>query len=247
MNNIRAVIIDDELNGRENLKGTLSKHCPNVQIIGQANSAVEGIKTIQEHSPELVFLDIEMPGGNGFEVLKFFDNPDFKVIFVTAYDHFAIQAIKFSALDYILKPIDALQLIGAVNKLEKLQSEWNRKLQNFLTNEHIGRERQRIALTFSDKIEFIEINKIIRCQGEGAYTRFFIADSPEILTSKPLSEYESLLAEFGFIRTHKAHIINKAHISSFVKSDGGYLVMSDQSIAHISRRRKEEVIQQLKG
>ena len=247
MNPIKTILIDDEINGRENLRSILLEFCSDIHIVSEADSALTGINEIEKYSPDLIFLDIEMPGGNGFEVLKYFPNPDFKVIFVTAYDHFAIQAIRFSALDYILKPIDVLKLKDAVRRFIEQRDEQDRRLEVFLKNSQNPSEDKRIALPFTDKIDFVEIKHIIKCQGEGGYTRVFTSERIETLTSKPLVEYEELLEGFGFIRTHKAHIVNTRHILSFVKSDGGYLLMSDQSMVPVSRRKKEQVLEILRS
>jgi len=249
MNNrtvIKAIIVDDEKNGRENLRGLLNQYCPEVTLVAEAQNAIQAIDLIQEHQPDLVFLDIEMPGGNGFKVLEFFKEPQFSVIFVTAYDHYAIQAIRFSALDYILKPIDVLLLKSAVNRFVEQKSTEDRRLEQFLKNGYRENGNKRIALPMADKINYIEINCIIKCQGEANYTRFYLTGGKEYLVSKSLVEYEEILNGFGFIRTHKSFVVNVSHIVSFVKADGGYLVMSDQSSVPVSRRKKELVLKEIK-
>lgn len=246
MNKVKVVIVDDEKNGRENLRGALKHYCPEVEIMAEAQNAVQAIDAINEHQPDLVFLDIEMPGGDGFKVLEFFKEPQFSVIFVTAYDHYAIQAIRFSALDYILKPIDVLLLKGAVNRFNEQRSSGDKRLEQFLENEYRSKENKRIALPMADKINYIEINRIIKCQGEANYTRFYLIGGEEYLVSKSLVEYEEILNGYGFIRTHKSYVVNVSHIASFIKTDGGYLVMSDQSTVPVSRRKKELVLKELK-
>ncbi|MFC0876778.1 LytR/AlgR family response regulator transcription factor [Saccharicrinis sp. FJH2] len=246
MTKIKAVIVDDEKNGRENLRGALCQYCPEVEVVGEAKDALQAIGLINKTNPNVVFLDIEMPMGNGFKVLEFFSEPTFSVIFVTAYDHYAIQAIRFSALDYILKPIDVLQLKAAVNRYVQQQSFVDLRLKQFLKNEVRSKEDKRIALPMADKINYIKINQIIRCQGEANYTRFCLLDGTEHLVSKSLVEYEEILSGFGFIRTHKSYVVNISHIQSFVKTDGGYLIMSDRSNVPVSRRKKEAVLKVLK-
>ena len=249
MNNrtaIQAILVDDEKNGRENLRGLLNQYCPEVLLVAEAQNAIQAIDLIREHQPELVFLDIEMPGGNGFKVLEFFKEPQFSVIFVTAYDHYAIQAIRFSALDYILKPIDVTLLRSAVDRFVEQKSTDDRRLEQFLKNESRTNGNKRIALPMTDKIDYIEINAIIKCQGEANYTRFYLTGGKEYLVSKSLVEYEEILNGFGFIRTHKSFVVNLAHIVSFVKADGGYLLMSDQSSVPVSRRKKELVLKEIK-
>lgn len=247
MTKIRAIIVDDEKNGRENLSGVLKEYCQGVEVCGEAASAIEAIKIIEELKPELVFLDIEMPGGNGFQVLECFKTPEFKVIFVTAYNHYAIQAIRFSALDYILKPIDALLLKAAVQRFAAIKQEQDKRLENFLLNATTPQNEKKIALPFTDKIDFIKVTDIVKCKGEASYTKVYLTNGKEILTSKPLIDYEEILQEYGFIRSHKAYIVNIAHVDSFIKSDGGFLKMSDKSEVPVSRRKKEEVLNSLKS
>ncbi|RKD91665.1 LytR/AlgR family response regulator transcription factor [Mangrovibacterium diazotrophicum] len=245
MTTIKAILVDDEKNGRENLRGLLQQYCPEVSLLAEAQNALQAIDLIQEHQPDLVFLDIEMPGGNGFKVLEFFKEPQFSVIFVTAYDHYAIQAIRFSALDYILKPIDLLLLKSAVNRFVEQKSTEDKRLEQFLKNETRTKENKRIALPMTDMINYIEINCIIKCQGEANYTRFYLTGGKEYLVSKSLVEYEEILNGFGFFRTHKSFLVNVSHIVSFVKTDGGYLVMSDKSTVPVSRRKKELVLKEI--
>jgi two-component system LytT family response regulator len=246
MQTVNAIIVDDERNGRENLRGALNQYCSEIKVVAEADSALAAIDLIQQLNPDLVFLDIEMPGGNGFKVLDFFKEPKFSVIFVTAYDHYAIQAIRFAALDYILKPIDALLLKAAVNRYIQQKSVVDQRLVQFLKNESQAKENRRIALPMADKINYIEINQIIKCQGEANYTRFFLMNGEEQLVSKSLVEYEDILTGYNFIRTHKSFIVNVSHIQSYIKSDGGYLVMSDKSTVPISRRKRDIVLNEIR-
>jgi len=246
MNNIKALIVDDEKHSRENLRGVLEKYCPEIIIVGEADSAISAIEKIQELHPDVIFLDIEMPGGNGFKVLDFFRKPDFKVIFVTAYDQYAIQAIKFSALDYILKPIDAIIVKEAVDRFVAFHEENDIRLEQFLKNKELNTDSKKIALTFSDKIDYVEVKHIIQCKGEGNYTRIILSCGKEHLLSKPLIDFEEILNGYGFIRTHKAHVVNLSHVSTFIKSDGGYLKMTDGTSVPVSRRKKEFVLDELK-
>ena len=245
---INSVIIDDEANGRENLRGVLEKFCPDIKILAEADSAITGIEAIQIHQPDLVFLDIEMPGGNGFKVLEFFSRPSFGVIFVTAYDHYAIQAIRFSAIDYILKPINVIELKKAIERFQNRQASLNYSLMSqFLQNERMELSAKKIALPITDKIEFREVKSIIRCEGETNYTRFYFTDGTKLLISKTLIEFEKVLEDYGFIRTHKTHLVNLLHVTAFNKADGCSLSLSDGTTIPVSRRRKEFVINKLKG
>ncbi len=247
MNLIDSIVVDDEKNGRENLISLLRSHCPEIDIVAEASSFTEAISKIEEKHPQLVFLDIEMPGKNGFEVLNHFDTPGFKVIFVTAYDQFAIQAIRFSALDYLLKPIDVRELRVAVDRFHIQKDKADLRLDVFKNNKNVSFEERRIAIPSNDKIDFVKIREIVSCKGEGGYTRITLYDGPELFTSKPLIFYEELLEGFNFLRTHKAYLVNTSHVVSFVKSDGGYIEMSNQQFIPVSRRRRDHVLSNLFG
>ncbi len=247
MDKIKSIIIDDEKNGRENLCNALLKYCPEISVVAEANSVESGIEAIQKHAPALVFLDIEMPDGTGFKLLEFFGDPTFDVVFVTAYDHYAIRAIRFSALDYILKPINVVELRQAVNRLSQRKKKDQRILWQFLQNSGSALPEKKIALATGDKIEFCKIGQIIRCQSDGNYTNFYFVDAPTLLVSKTLNDFEEILDGYGFIRTHKAHLVNLMFVRSFHKNDGGYLKMTDNTSVPVSRRKKEEILERLKS
>jgi two-component system LytT family response regulator len=245
---IRAIIIDDEINGRENIRGVMEKYCPEVMVVAEAGSALSGIEAINQHHPDLVFLDIEMPEGNGFKVLEFFEKPTFGVIFVTAYDHYAIQAIRFSAFDYLLKPINIIELKNAVDRFFSRRKEQTEMLmQQFKQNLLVDSPSKKIALPTVERIEFREVQSIIRCEGDGNYTHFVFTDGSKLLISRSLIEFEEILEGFGFIRTHKTHLVNLAHVKSFNKTDGCSLTMSNIDSVPVSRRRKEYVLGKLKS
>lgn len=244
---INAIIIDDEANGRENLKGALEKYCPEVTVVGEAGSALAGIDAINLHHPDLVFLDIEMPEGSGFKVLEFFERPTFGVIFVTAYDQYAIRAIRFSAIDYLLKPINIIELKNAVDRFCNRRKEQSDMLmQQFKQNWMMDSSSKKIALPTADRIEFREVQSIVRCEGEGNYTHFIFIDGSKLLISRSLVEFEEILEGFGFIRTHKTHLVNQQHIKTFNKTDGCSLTMSNGNSVPVSRRRKEIILEKLK-
>lgn len=245
---ISALIVDDEKNGRENLAGLIKSHCPQIKVVGEARSVEQAIASIQEHQPQLIFLDIEMPGGNGFQLLEHFKEFPFEVIFVTAYDNYAIRAIRFSASDYILKPINLNELIAAVDKVSQRirnRSENERIRQLYLNTMHPANPK--IGLPTGDRVEFVEVKSIIRCQGESNYTHLYFSDRKPMLTAKSLIEFEELLAEYHFIRVHKTHLVNLNHVTSFTKNDGGILSMSNGDSVSISRRRKDSVLGHLKS
>lgn len=246
---INCLIIDDEFKGRVNVAEFVHRHCKELKIIGQAASVKEAVELIQSAKPQLIFLDIEMKDGTGFDVLTQCKNISFEIIFVTAYDHYSLDAIKFSAIDYILKPIEETQFIEAVEKAIQqinLKSE-NIRLRNLLYNATQNNANKRIALPFVDSIEFVEVKNIIRLEADGSYTRFIISNGNELLVSGSLKEYDEMLSSYGFIRTHQAHLINPEFIKSLKKSDGGYLTLLNGNTVPISRLRKAEIINVLKG
>lgn len=244
---IRAIIIDDEAGNRENLQRMLERHCGNVQVQAVAASAIEGIDAISTHSPDLVFLDIEMPHANGFELLENLPRIDFEVIFVTAFDHYAIRAIKFCALDYLLKPIDLLELKVAVEKVSEklLKARENESMEIFIQNRRNPQQVKKIALPTADKVDFVAVNEIVRCQGESNYTHIFLANGKKILVSRTLKEYEELLSEYNFLRVHQSHLVNVTEVKTYVKRDGGYIVMSDGAEVSVSKQKKEAVLTRL--
>lgn len=245
---IRAIVVEDEKSNRDNLAKILSAYCPKVEVLALCASAIEGRKAIAEHSPDLVFLDIEMPGGSGFSLLESMEKINFEVIFVTAFDHYGIKAVKFCALDYLLKPVDILELVQAVDKVENRMAEKteNLRMKNLLSNRQSKTIHQKIAIPLSDKIEFIEIVSIVRCEGESNYTHIYLKNGEHILASKTLKEFDELLSEHNFLRVHQSHLINLNEIKTYVKADGGYLKMKDGASVSISRQRREMVMERLK-
>ena len=245
--NISAIIIEDEQHNRDNLSQMIAEHCPAVEIVAICNSAREGRGSILALHPDLIFLDIEMPEESGFSLLENLPRIDFEVIFVTAYDYYGIKAIKFSALDYILKPLDTNNLIAAVEKAKDkiMQKQENLRLRNMLENVHRSNTDKMIALSLSDKVEFIEVSTIIRCESDSNYTTFFLKNGEKLLVSKTLKEYDELLSPYGFLRVHQSHLINLKEMKSYIKSDGGYIQMKDGSSVSISRQRRETVLKTL--
>ncbi|NOY49570.1 MAG: response regulator transcription factor [Chlorobi bacterium] len=236
---IASVIIDDELQSRNALRNILIDYCADVDILGEADNAEEGIKIIRETKPELVFLDINMPDQNGFQLLESIGNIKFHVVFVTAYDQYAIKAIKFSALDYILKPIDPQQIIDSVNKLKSLQPR-NRQVAERISNLLDNKDKiDKIALPTITGFRFVKIKSIIRCEADNNYTSFFLESKESILVTRTLKHYEDILKHDDFVRVHQSHLINIDYVEEYVKGDGGFVKMSDGSEVGISRRKKE--------
>ncbi|QES90312.1 LytR/AlgR family response regulator transcription factor [Rhizosphaericola mali] len=246
---IRAVIIDDEKNNIDNLTGLLEKYSPEVDIVGTATNADDGIKIITASNPDLLFLDIQMPDKNGFDVLRTLPHHQFEIIFVTAYDHYGIQAIKFAAIDYLLKPVNPEELKLSIGKVvEKLkQKKANLQLENLLEliKYKDSKKEHKLALSTFKEIRFVYTSEILRCESSNAYTTFYLSDGKNIMVSNPIYEYEELLTEYDFIRCHQSHLVNKKFIKSLIREDGGYLLLTDDTQIPISRSKKEIVLKSL--
>jgi two-component system LytT family response regulator len=246
---LTAVIIDDEENSRETLRLKLQKHCPEVNVLQSCASAEEGIEAIQKHNPELVFLDIEMPRMSGFDMLEDIDNINFDVIFTTAYNQFAIRAIKFSALDYLLKPINKEDLQKAVDRAKQKKNTNNSAEQIKTLNENFRSEKnelEKIALPTMHGLIFIELKNIVRLESEINYTRFYLTNKESILVSKTLGDFEELFSENNFFRPHKSHIINLKYVKRYLKGEGGQIILEDNTTIDVSRRKKEEFLNRIK-
>jgi two-component system, LytTR family, response regulator len=243
---LQVIIVEDEPRGRETLKNLLTEYCTDIEIAGMAGTVKEGIDVIRNRRPDLVFMDIELHSGTGFEILENVDRFDFEVIFTTAFENYAIRAIKFSAIDYLLKPIDISELREAVEKARQRRelNLQNNKLWNLVQNFNRQKDDQKIiTLSTADGFEFVEIADIVKLEADGAYTLFFIKPNRKLLVSKNLKEYETLLTEYNFYRVHHSCLINLNEVEKYVKSEGGYIVLKDGSTANISQRRKEKFLE----
>jgi two-component system LytT family response regulator len=242
---INAIIIDDEPKNVRVLKNMLNEFCPEVLLMGEANNTSEGKELIQRKKPELVFLDIEMPYGNGFDLLNALMPIDFEVIFVTAFDKYMLQALKYSALDYLLKPVNIAELKAAVKHAEarinknSINQQLTVLLENFKKQES---GLKKIAVPSAEGFDFILIEDITRCEAQGPYTRIFIKDSRRILVSKPLKEYESILPDNIFLRIHNSHLVNLNYIKKYNRGRGGYIEMDDGTTLEVATRRKDEFL-----
>src|SRR3954469_1675043 len=244
---IKAIVIDDEQHCIDALLSDLSKSCGNVEVIAKCLSAKEGILSIKKHKPQLIFLDVEMPWMNGFEMLEMLDHIDFCIIFTTAYDKFAARAFRISAVDYLLKPIDASDLKAAVRKAEEkiLSSAGTVNIQNLLHNIKQPSQQQKIALPNRDGYEFAQVNSILYCGAEGAYTKVVFNDKHSLLISRTLGDIEEMLPHEIFIRIHHSTIVNISAVTRYSRTDGGYVVMSTNEKFMISKARKEFLLQKL--
>lgn len=242
---LRAIVIDDNQEIRKKNCTLIKANCPNVTIIGQADSVESGVKIIKQLSPDLVFLDIDMPDGTGFDLLQKLNPITFKVIFITGYEDFAIKAFRFSAIDYLLKPLDSNELVEAVTKAEESLSKeiFDMKLSNLFANLERPKNLQKLVLKTAEKIYSINIQDIINCESDKNYTTFYFINAPKLVVSTNLKEYENLLTPFNFFRTHQSHLINMAYFDYFIKTDGGNtIMMKNKTTIPLSVRKKEEFL-----
>lgn len=235
----KAVIIDDVENARISLRSDLEDYCEHIEIIGEADGVVSGARLLKELKPDIVFLDIQMRDGSGFDLLEILSEIDFALIFTTSSDEHAIQAFRFSAIDYLLKPIDPDQLIEAVGKAEKMPSKRLEVLRSNMNG------NQRLALNSQDKIRIVELDEVVRCESHGSYTLFYTNVGESILVTKTLKEYDLLLSDLGFLRVHQSHLVNMKYIKEFNKSDGGQIVLKDRTDIPVSSRKKTVVMRAL--
>ena len=245
----KVLIIDDEPHARQTIRAILQFRFPQVNIVGEVSDVASAITAIAQSQPDLLFLDIDLPDGTGFDILKSIGCKSFRVIFVTAYQEYAIQAIKFSALDYILKPINPKELVKAVeNSLAVMQSdEFPEKIQAFFANfSSTPNEPKRIVLKTADKLHVIEVKNIIRCESDNAYTTVF-TDTDKIVVSKSIKYYDELLTNFGFMRVHQSHLVNPNCITFYNKHEGGYLTLTDNSSVPVSNQKKPILLNYLEA
>jgi len=242
---IRVIVIDDENHARDSLIKILNRHCPEVLVVGQANGVQSGLDAIRELMPELVLLDIQMKDGTGFDLLAALPSIDFKVIFVTAFDQFAIQAFRFSAVDYLMKPVNPSQLVEAVERAK------NMILKHFLIQTHvleenlknISKTNKKIIIKTTENIHLLEIRNIICCDSDSCYTTIHTSEGDKIMVSKTLKDYEELLADCGFYRVHKSNLINLLHIKRFERQDGGYIVLTNNLRIPVSSRKRDHLLE----
>ena len=241
LNNIKTVIVDDEKHCLETLSWQLQRYCPQVELIAACDAAQDAIETIRKQPVDLVFLDIEMPHMNGFEMLEALQPIQFEIIFTTAYDMFAVKAFKFSAVDYLLKPIDKDELVQSLQKYQTRGAQLRPEQLNILFQSLYQKSGsiQRVALPTMEGLEFIEADDIIHCQSESNYTHIYLTNGSKLLISKTLKETEELMKDFNFLRVHHSHLINLNHVQKYVKGDGGYVIMSNDDAVNVSRSRKE--------
>jgi len=240
---LKAIIIDDEWKGSIALKQKLIDYCPSVRVVAQANSGTEGLEAIRLHKPDLVFLDIEMPRMDGFEMLQQIENKNFNIVFTTAYDQYAIKAIKYAAFDYLLKPVDIEELRHCVDKItQQTQSNTGQKLKVLEENLHTEMSINKIAIPTGDGLLFFDISNIVHLEAQSNYTAIHFINHPKLIASRTLKEFDDLLPQHLFFRTHHSHIINLRYIKRYIKGDGGTIEMQNGEHVDLARRKKEEFL-----
>ena len=244
---MRAVIIDDEIRARETVRTLLKMYCEeDVEVVGQAKNVKTGIELITEQKPDLVFLDIKMPDGSGFDLLSRYGKIDFKVVFITAFEEYAIRAFKFSAIDYVLKPIDPPDLIKAVSRAKAIVDSYqpntmNEQFEALLDNMQNNQDKK-IVLKTTENIYIIPVKDIVALSSDRNYTRFYFKDKPAVIVSKTLKEFEGILFGYGFMRIHRSHVINLKHIERFERNEGGYAIMRGDLKLEVSHRKKDDLL-----
>ncbi len=245
---IKALVIEDEQKSREMMVMLIERNCPQLQLVGAAKNVKEGVELINSLNPDLIFLDISMPDGTGFDLLEQVQGKKFEIIFTTATDKHALKAIKYSACDYILKPIDVDELKAAAEKvaLKKNAIPSMENLQFLIQQfKKADDNYQKITLPTGNAYEIVNIKDIIRCEADASYTHFYLVGGKKLMISASLKHYEDLLPENDFIRIHHQHLINMQHVTRFLKQDGGYAVMSDGTQIEVSRRKKDAFMERL--
>ena len=240
---LRAILIDDDQSNLSALSEKLLKHCPQVEVIGLCDNGEEGIKAIESEKPDVVFLDIEMPVMNGFVMLQQLKYRNFELIFVTAYDHYAIKAIRYSALDYLVKPVEIDDLKAAITKAEANKNSRNSQLQMELLLEHLNNKQpKRITIPTSDGLRFINVEDIVYLEASNNYTNIYLSTSQKLLVSRTLKDFEDILPSETFLRIHHSTIINKFYVEKYIRGEGGQVVMRHGKVLDVSKRKKSDFL-----
>ncbi|BDX38475.1 DNA-binding response regulator [Tenuifilaceae bacterium CYCD] len=240
---IRTVIVDDEEDCRVALHNLLNDHSAELEVAGLACSVVDGVKLIHRVSPDLVFLDIQMQDGTGFDLLEIFTNPRFSIVFVTSYDNYALKAFQYAAMDYLLKPVDPELLAKTIEKYKRNNPAQSQQLNVLMENHKQGLKKMAIPTT--EGVLLFDINTITHLEGDGCYTNIFTLAGDKKMVSKNLKEFEIMLDTSIFFRSHKSHIVNLNHVNRYVQSDGGYLILNEGTSVPVARRKKDELEQLL--
>lgn len=241
---LKAVLIDDEPSSLQNLQQKLKEFCPDVDVIASAQKPEDAILLIRQHKPDVIFLDIEMPRMNGFRMLDELGEYDFDIIFTTAYNHYAIDAIRISAFDYLTKPVAIKDLQSAVERLAKHRKLHTKDKMELLRSSLSSTKSQdeKIAVPTSEGLEFIPIRNIVHIESSSNYSKLFFLDGKNILVTKLLGEFEEMLSPYNFFRVHNSHLINLAYIKKYIRGEGGQVVMQNGDVVDVARRKKEEFL-----
>ncbi len=246
MEYINAIIVDDEKNNRIALHKLIEKFCPQIKVIAECESVDSAITSVEATPTDVVFLDVEMPGRNGFDLLAHFDYQcPFDVIFTTAYSQYAVKAFRFSAIDYLLKPVDPEELVRAVHKLSvkksvEVKNKQFELLEQKINNKDLGKKH--LAISTLEGIYFASLDEIIHVDADSSYTKIYLTTGDMIMSSKPLKYFEELLEDYDFVRVHQSHIINLKHIRRYVRGDGGQVIMMNGTEIEVSRRKKDDLL-----
>jgi two-component system, LytTR family, response regulator len=241
----RTIIIDDEAHIRESLADMLRSNCPNAKVVAMADGVQSGLKAIKTHRPNLLLLDIRMKDGTGFDLLEKLESIDFRIIFITAFDQYAIKAFKFSALDYLLKPVESGDLKAAVDKADKLsQKEINTQLNTLVNNLQTDEQaKKKIILKTFDNIHLVKIKDILYIESDGRYSTFYLLPGDKVIISEALKYYHEMLDDAGFFRVHKSFLINLEYIQRFEKAEGGYVILEGGAKVPVASRKREDLLE----
>ena len=250
MDQLKAMLVDDEPRGISSMQKLLQINCPDVNVIGSCTDADEAIDMIKDFHPDIIFLDIAMPVKNGFELLKELNGANFEVIFVTAHNQFMIEAFHFSAIDYLLKPVEDNLLVDAVNRAKKRIEEksGNKNLETFLHNlrQKQSPQKMRLCIPSLKGFQVIELDDILYAESSGNYTNLYFSNNKMVCTSKPMHEYETLLEDAGFVRIHKSILVNLLHVKEYLRGEGGSVILSNGHEVEVARRKKDLLIAKMK-
>ena len=249
MEKLKAILIDDELSSLQNLRQKLDEFCPDLQVVATAQKPEEAMLLIKHHKPDVIFLDIEMPKMSGFRMLDELGECDFEIIFTTAYNHYAIDAIRISAFDYLMKPIAIKELQVAVDRLNSLRNSQTREKIDILKTSMNEKKSQddKIAIPTSEGLEFIPIKNILHIESSSNYSKIFFRENKPIIVTKLLKDFEDMLGPYRFYRIHNSHLINLSYIKKYVKAEGGQVIMQDGTTIDVARRKKEEFLKMIAG
>jgi two-component system, LytTR family, response regulator len=247
---MKAILVDDEPDGIRTLQKMLERHCPQVQVAATCSNAVTAMQQIEQLKPDVVFLDIQMPGKTGLELLTEIRHKDFEVVFVTAYNEYMLQALQYSAADYLLKPVDEERLVEAVHRVDRRLQEGRKEEQASALLHNLGKagspSEMRLCLPTLKGFIVLKLEEIIYCEAERSYTVFHLEGNKTVTVSKPLLEYDQLLRETSFLRIHKSFLVNLLHVKEYQRGEGGLVILSDGAEIEVSRRKKEEFLSKIR-